>query len=294
MKKESQWENYLDAQNRIRTIVENPKVAYAGTSGSYSEDATIDFFGENSNRIPYRRFEDVFKSVNDGESDYGVIPIENTTTGSVRDVFDLFDIYNCFIIGETQVKIDHCLLGVKGSSIEDITDIYTHEQSLMQCSYYLDGHPEWEGHIFPNNALAAEFVHKQNDKTKGAIASERAGKVHDLVVLDKKINWLESNVTRFVIIAKHPEHRQSDKISLSFGVGHKPGALVRVLNIFDKYNLNLSKIESRPNRKHNWEYNFFIDIEGVIDQDMFDQAIKEVIPETTQFRYLGKYKSNIS
>lgn len=286
------WKNYLNSQKLLREAINNPIVSYGGTSGSYSEDATIKFFGEDSIRVPCRKFEDVFKSIAGGAADYGVIPIENTTTGSVKDILELLDKYQCYIVGETQVQVDHCLLGTPDSNIEDIKDIYTHEQSIMQCSIYLEDHPNWEIHPYLNNALAAELVSKNGDKTLAAIASERAGDIHNLKVLEKHINFLDINTTRFIIVANHPENRNANKISLSFSVGHEPGALVRVLNIFDKYHLNLSKIESRPSRKRNWEYNFYIDIEGSIDKE-FDKTIKEVIGQTKNFKFLGSYKANI-
>lgn len=287
------WRNYKNSKNLYKSPVKDPVVAYGGTTGSYSEDACIKFFKDQGVRIACKRFEDVFKSVTGGVADYGVIPIENSTTGSVKGVLDLLDKYNCYIIGETQVRVDHCLLGTKDSSIEDITDIFSHEQSLMQCSIYLEEHSKWRQHTYANNALAAEFIKLENNKNFGAIASERAGIVHDLKILDKHINFLDINTTRFIIIANHPEDREADKISISFAVGHKPGSLVRVLNIFDKYQLNLCKIESRPNHVHNWEYNFFIDIEGNIDSEHLDETIEEVISETTDFRFLGSYKANL-
>lgn len=289
------WKKYIQSKENIKEVVKKPIVAYGGTAGSYSEDATIDFFGPDTVRIACRNFEDIFKSITGGQADYGVVPIENSTTGSVKDIFELLYKYNCYIIGETQVRVDHCLMGTEESSIEDITDIYSHEQSLMQCSEFLETFPDWELHSYDNNALAAKFVKEKQDKHLAAIASKRAAKIHGLKVLEEHINFLDINTTRFIVIADHLENQKNmNKISLSFSVGHKPGALVRVLNIFDKHHLNLCKIESRPNRKKNWEYNFFIDIEGNISDEILNETIKEVIAESTDFRFLGSYLSNIN
>ncbi len=287
------WRSYLQSKTLIQEKKKKPVIAYAGTSGSFSEDATIKYFGKDSFRIACKNFIDIFKNVSSGSSDYGVIPIENTTTGSVKDIFELLDQYDCFIVGETQVYVDQYLLGIPGSTLEDITDVYSHEQSLMQCSDYLEEHSQWELHPYSNNALAAKFVSNEKNKNFGVIAGKRAGQIHNLIVLEKHINFLENNTTRFIIIANHPEKDEANKTSLSFSVDHKPGALVKVLNIFDKYQLNLCKIESRPSRRKNWEYKFFIDIEGKNQESVLDKAIQEVIANTIEFNYLGSYHSNL-
>lgn len=288
------WNRFIESKKNSKPKKKNPIVAYGGTTGSYSEDATINFFGQDVLRVPCRNFEDIFKSITGGQADYGVIPIENSTTGSIKDVFDLLNKYNCFIVGETQVRVDHCLMGLEESSIEDITDIYSHEQSLMQCSEFLETFPDWELHSYDNNALAAKFIKEEKNKHFAAIASERAAKIFNLKVLDRHINFLDINTTRFIVIANHLENSdKNNKISISFAVGHEPGALVKVLNIFDRNQLNLCKIESRPNRKRNWEYNFFVDIEGNITDERLQETIQEVILESTNFRFLGNYISNI-
>lgn len=289
------WQRYKNAKRKLKKPVRNPVVAYGGTSGSYSEDASIAFFGEDSIRVACRQFEDVFKSIAGGQADYGVLPIENSTTGSVKDIYEMLLKYDCYIVGETQVRVDHCLMGVPGATLEDITDIYSHEQSLMQCSLFLEAHPQWQQHSYVNNALAAEYVSNTGQKNLAAIASRRAASVHNLEVLEEHINFLDINTTRFIIIANHPEETEdSNKISVSFAVKHKPGALVRVLNIFDQHQLNLCKIESRPNHIRNWEYNFFVDIEGRLNDVGLDETIHEVIAETAQFRFLGSYAANIN
>ncbi len=288
------WQTYLLSKDRATKKKPKPTVAYAGTRGSYTEDATIKYFGEDVSRIPCRNFQDVFKSILGGMADYGVVPIENSTTGSVRDTLELLEKYDCYITGETQVKVEHCLLGVPGSKLEDITDIYAHEQSLMQCQPYLQSLVGAKRHPYVNNAIAAQFVKDQDDKHLAAIASRRAAEIHGLDILKEDINDLDINTTRFIIVADHPERSQSDnKVSLSFSVGHKPGALVRVLNIFDKYTMNLSKIESRPSKRRNWEYIFYIDIEGALSPELLDTALREVIPETIDFRYFGMYPSGL-
>lgn len=289
------WKKYLNAKQSVRDPVKNPVVAYGGTAGSYSEDAAIAYFGKEALRVACRRFEDVFKSVAAGTADYGVIPIENSTTGSVKDVLDTMLHFGLFIVGEVQVRVDHCLLGLPGTDSSEITDIYSHEQSLSQCAVYLEAHPGWELHPYVNNALAAEYVAAQGEKKNGAIASARAGALHGLEVLEGHINFLDINTTRFIVIADHMETGPAhDKLSFSFSVRHKPGALVRVLNIFDVFDLNLCRIESRPNRVENWQYVFFVDIEGSISSAGLDAAVHRVIRETTDFRFLGNYRADTS
>ncbi|MPM95348.1 prephenate dehydratase [Eubacterium limosum] len=287
------FRGYQSAMANTRTPVENPTVAYFGTLGSYTEQAAIDFFGEDCRRVSHRLSEDVFKSITRQGADYGVLPIENSTTGSIAAVYDLLAKYNCYIVGETKVKIEHCLLGVPGSRLSDIREVYSHAQGFEQSGEFLAGYPDWKCLTYYNTAVAAEHVAKSANPAFAAIASRRAAAIHGLSILAEDINLSETNVTRFVIVASRMELcPDCNKISIAFHLPHVAGSLFQALSVFDANALNLCKIESRPIRDHNWEYLFFIDFIGNIDGTPLDAVMEEVISKTEGFHFLGIYKDN--
>lgn len=282
---------YKNSLDQARTPVENPTVAYFGTSGSYTEQAAIDAFGPDCRRVAHRLSEDVFKSITSQGADYGVLPIENSTTGSIAAVYDLLARYNCFIVGETKVKIEHCLLGLPGSTLADIREVYSHAQGFEQSTEFLSDYPDWKCLTYYNTAVAAEHVAKSKDKSFAAIASRRAAAIHGLEILAEDINQSETNVTRFVIVADRMELcPDRNKISIAFHLPHVAGSLFQALSVFDAHALNLCKIESRPIRDHNWEYLFFVDFIGSITDSSLDPVMEAVISKTEGFHFLGIYK----
>jgi chorismate mutase/prephenate dehydratase len=286
------WLEYKKIRMQTGKLPENPVAAYGGTSGSYSEDAAIGCFGKSGERIACREFEDVFKSVLAGTADCGVIPVENSTTGAVRDIAELLLRYSCSICGETEVNVHHCLLGIPGAALSDISRVTSHEQSLYQCREYLDNHPDWTLVPCVNNAYAARDTAERGELSQAAIASRRAGEIYGLNILADGINTSGVNATRFLIISQGTATADENcprKVSLSFGIRHCPGALYRVLGIFERHGLNLCRIESRPSGKSNWEYIFFVDFSGTFPDSVLDKAVEELILETTGFRFLGCY-----
>lgn len=281
---------YTAGISQLRDPVPDPVVAFFGTAGSYTEQAAIQFFGESAEKLSFRLSEDVFKSISRGDADYGVLPIENSTTGSIAAVYDALAKYSCFIIGETQVKVEHCLLGLPGAAIDQITEVYSHAQGFEQSAAFLSQYPHLKCMTYFNTAVAAAHVAKTGDPHLAAIASRRAADIHGLEVLAENINYSESNVTRFVIVSRSMERqREKNKISIVFHLPHTAGSLYQVLGIFDRHQLNLCKIESRPILAHNWEYLFFLDFLGTIDRTGLDAVIQEVILKTEGFHFLGYY-----
>lgn len=284
---------FKNSLKHTRPPVSAPTIAYFGTLGSYTEQAAIQYFGEDSNRLSFRLSEDVFKSITSGGADYGVLPIENSTTGSIAAVYDQLAKYNCYIVGETRVKIEHCLLGPSGSSTATIKEVYSHAQGFEQSEAFLSGYPNWKCLTYYNTAVAAEHVAKSNNTAYAAIASRRAAKIHGLQILEADINLSENNVTRFVVVSKNMELCPNrNKISIAFHLPHIAGSLFQVLSVFDAHALNLCKIESRPIRDHNWEYLFFIDFIGNIEDVPLDAVLEEVISKTEGFHFLGIYNGN--
>lgn len=281
---------YKKCRTQMRKPIEHPSVAFFGTAGSYTEKAALQYFDERGTYTAYKNSEDIFIAVSSGQVDYGVLPIENSTTGSILAVYDLLSRYRCCIVGETQIKVEHCLLGIPGASLENIKEVLSHGQGFSQSKAFLADYPHWKLLNYYNTAVAAEHVAKAQDPSLAAIASRRAAEIHHLEILSENINNSETNETRFLVVSNAleicPTH---NKISISFHLPHVAGSLYRVLGIFDRYALNLCKIESRPIPGHNWEYRFFIDFIGNIDNDALDTVIEEVISETESFHFLGNY-----
>lgn len=266
-------------------------VGYQGIAGSYSEQALVSYFSNNVTKINVKEFRDVFKGVANGHFKYGVLPIENSSTGGVIEVYDLIREYGCSIVGERCIKISHSLLGISGSSVETVKEIYSHPQALKQCETFIK---ELKGvKIIPtlNTALSAKYVRDENDVTKLAIGSNRCSELYGLDELRKDINYNKKNFTRFIIISKDKKFDDSsDKVSILFSTDHQPGALFNVLSYFAKSGLNLLRIESRPMIESTWEYFFYIDFEGNINEEKTEKVLSKLIDETSYFHMLGNYK----
>ncbi len=289
--KEKSYHEYQDTLNIGRWFPESDRIIYQGQPGAYGEEATIQYFGEDCDRTPARSFEGVFIAIREGLGGYGVLPIENSSTGSINDVYDLLGKYGCYIVGETTVRVEHCLMGVKNSSLGSITDIYSHEQGFFQCREFLHDFPQWNQNVEANTAASAKMVAKLNDPAKAAIASRRAAKLYNLEVLAEGINSSSKNYTRFVVVAEKPQITdKANKVSVVFTVPHTEGSLHRILSVFAANGLNLLKLESRPIAGKSWEYNFFADFTGNLRGEGMDAVIHQLIDETLSFRVLGNYE----
>ena len=184
-----------------RTSVQNPRVVYQGEPGAYSEMASIRFFGDSVQAKGLEQFEDVFQALKNGEADYGVLPIENSSTGAIRQIYDLMTQYDCFVVGETTVAIQHCLMSLPGASLDSIQTVYSHEQGLFQCEAYLNKHPKWNRVPQADTAGSANMVAKSGDPSKAAICSKRSAELYGLEILAEAINSNVNNTTRFVVVS---------------------------------------------------------------------------------------------
>lgn len=264
------------------------KVGYQGTRGSYSNQAAEEFFGSQENLSAYPAFEDVFKAIDSGEIDYGVVPLENSSVGSVVEVYDLLGKYNCFIVGEKWIRINHCLLGVKGAKVNDVKTVYSKAEALGQAHEYL-AKGGFNLISYANTALAAEMVAEKGDKSLAAVAGESAAKIYGLEVLAKGINSDKENFTRFIVISKTLSDTDADKVSVSFTLNNESGALYKVLRFFSRYGINMVKIESRPLKNNPGSYYFVVDLEGNCNSKDMIQALYYVEKSTIDFKLLGEY-----
>ncbi len=288
------YARYISALNQWRAPVEDPRVAYQGEPGAYSEMAAIDFFGPDVRAKGMYQFEDPFIALKNGEADYAVLPIENSSTGAIRQVYDLLAQYECYLVGETTVRVRHCLMALPGAALEDIRTVYSHEQGLFQCEQYLNQHPQWRQVAQADTAGSAKRVMEQGDLTKAAICSDRAAELYGLNILARDINSSDCNTTRFVVISPKMELRDGrDKICISFTTPHQSGSLHEVLTIFAVHGLNLVRLESRPIPDHSWEYMFFVEFTGNLTEAGMEGVMHELTQSTADLRVFGNFKSNL-
>ncbi len=265
------------------------RVVFQGAEGAYSQIAMQEFFGEQINSFHVDSFRDAMSAIDEGRADFAVLPIENSTAGMVSEIYDLLAEFENYIVGEQIIKIEHCLLALPGTKLEDIKTVYSHPQSLMQSSGFLADH-SWQQVSLQNNAFAAKKVSDEQDRSQAAIASELAGKLYGLEVLKKGINNTGDNSTRFIIVTNQKIFRKdAGKISICFEVPHESGSLYHMLSHFIYNNLNLSKIESRPIADRTWEYRFFVDFEGNLADGSVKNALRGLREEARSLRVLGNY-----
>lgn len=282
---------YAAALAARREPVAAPRVVYQGEPGCYSEEAAVGFFGPEVSSRGLAWFPDVFAALERGEADYAVLPVENSSTGSIRQVYDLLAQYNYYVVGECQVKVEHCLMALPGVALEDIHTVYSHEQGLMQCERYLDAHWGWRRVPTLDTAGSAKQVAESGDRTAAAICSRRAAQIYGLHILAEGVNYNAMNHTRFVVVSPVLELRPGrNKISAVFRLPHQSGSLHEILTVFAVQGLNLLKIESRPIPGRGWEYLFFLDFTGDLAAPEMDGVLHELGQLAAVFRILGNFR----
>ena len=265
------------------------KVACQGVEGAYSLKAAEKLFSCPEVRF-YKTFGDVFDAIDRGECRYGVLPIENSTAGSVTQIYDLMSNHRFYIVRALRLKVDHCLLAKPGTKRADITEIVSHQQALSQCAGYIAQLSGVKATPFPNTAKAAEFA-KSAPAGVAAIASRDCASLYGLEVLDTDIQDNANNYTRFICISKTPEiYPGADKTSIILTVPHKPGSLSRLLTQIDAMHINLTKLESRPIPGHDFEFLFYFDLESPIESPALLRLLGELESSSETFRYLGTYR----
>lgn len=268
---------------------DSTRVVFQGAKGAYSQIAMEEFFTKEVDSFSVDTFRQAMCALEEGSADYAVLPIENSTAGIVSEIYDLLVEFENYIVGEQVVKIEHCLLGLPEAEMEDIDVVYSHPQSLMQSAAFLEKQP-WQQISLLNNAFAAQKVQEDKKKNQAAIASEKAGQLYGLKVLEKGVNQAENNCTRFIVVAGRKIFRkQADKISLCFEIPHKSGSLYHILSHFIYNDLNMTKIESRPIPERSFEYRFFIDFDGNLEDSAVRNALRGLREETTNLKILGNY-----
>lgn len=266
------------------------RVVFQGVEGAYSEQAMREFFKGKYESFHVETWRDAMEALKNSEADFAVLPIENSSAGIVSENYDLLAEYDAYIVGEQIIKINHVLLGLPGSTIEDIETVYSHPQALMQCSKYLEEKRGWEKISEKNTAMSAQKVKEDGLKSQAAIASPLTAELYGLSVLKESIQDNASNSTRFVIVSNQKLYRNdAKKVALCFELPHTCGSLYHTLSHFIYNNINMTNIQSRPMQERNWEYRFFIDVEGSLEDDAIKNALRGLEEETSFLKILGTY-----
>ena len=270
-------------------------VAYLGGEGAYSHQAATRHFGGHDREIVYRAsptFAEIVNTVSEGVADYGVLPIENTTAGSINEVYDLLRDRELYLVGEEVQRVDHALLGIQKIELSQIRRVLGHPQALAQCSHFLRRLQHCRTESVGDSATALRRVVEENDLSQAAIANEVAAAQYGLEVMVRQVANQRENLTRFVVVGRtmvELDPRIACKTSLIFATRHEQGSLAQVLQVFADRGVNLTKLESRPRQGTPWKYTFYLDFEGRLSKDEMQAALDELAPLTQELKLLGTY-----
>ena len=291
--------------------VEKARVVFQGMEGAYGQAAMKTYFGEDCNSYSVRTFRDAMEAIEEGAADYAVLPIENSTAGAVNEVYaadyavlpienstagavnevyDLLVEFENYIVGEVIIPITHTLAGLPGTQLSELKRVYSKAEALMQTTRFLEEHSDWQQISVANTAIAAKKILDDQDRTQAAVCSAYAAKVYGLEVLEDNINDESGNCTRFIIVTNQKVFlKGAKKISICFEVPHESGSLYHLLSHFIYNDLNMSKIESRPIEGRSWEYRFFVDFEGNLEEPGVKNALRGLREESRSLKILGNY-----
>ena len=269
------------------------KVACQGIKGAYSSIAAKKFF-EISDISYFKNFENVFQAVEKGFCEYGVLPIENSYAGSVNPVYDLMKEHKFYIVKSLKLQIKHNLVANIGAKLEDIKEIYSHEQALSQCKKYLEAYPNITITPCPNTAVAARYVKESGRLDVAAISSQECAEIYGLKILDASIQDSNDNYTRFILIAKDIKvYDNANKISIVTTLPNTPGSLYKLLSKFYNLGINMTKLESRPMANSPFEFIFYFDLDCNIKTKECQNLIAELDSDATEFNFLGAYSETV-
>lgn len=268
-------------------------VACQGVEGAYSQIACDSIF-KAPTILYFNTFEHVFKAVESGMCQYGVLPIENSAAGSVNAIYDLMTKHNFSIVRSARLKVSHNLLCKHGVKKEDIKEIFSHQQAISQCAGYLSTLKGVKVTVVENTALAAQMVAQSERRDVAALSSRFCGELYGLNLLEQNVQNQDNNYTRFICISKNPEiYPGADRTSLMMTLPHKPGALYNVLSKFYALGINLRKLESRPLPDREFEFMFYFDLECSVYAPEMEHIFRDLEEESEHFRYLGTYNEVI-
>jgi chorismate mutase/prephenate dehydratase len=269
------------------------KVGYQGVRGAFSESAVRLFFeGREYEEECYSNFISMFRDVESGVLDYAVFPVENTTTGIIARTYDHFQHYGVHVVGEAVVPIRECLIANPGTRIEEIREVYSHPEALSQCQALFDEYTDMRPHAHEDTALSVSYIKDLGDNTKAALASELAAEIYGMEILLPYVQDSDVNMTRFFLVTGREEYAEdADKVSIRMVTGHTPGSLFNALGIFASLNINVLKLESRPIFGRVFEYCFYLDFAGNINDPDVQEALRRLQYDCVEVNVFGNYKA---
>ena len=274
------------------------KVAFLGPIGSYSHSAARRYASAHLEKMiesSCKTFKDVFEQIEKEVVDYGILPIENSSSGSINEVYDLLQKTNLHIIGELSLPIDHCVLAIADAKLDQIDTIYSHPQPFQQCSNFLERYPHWKIVYCDSTSSAIETVAKLNKPNIAAMGNKDGGELYGLQVLDHDFANQKQNITRFIVLSRKPidvSYQIPAKTTILMKTGQQAGALVDALSVLRNHNIVMTKLESRPIHGTPWEEMFYIDLQGNIHSDEMQTALRELASITLYSKVLGCYPSD--
>ena len=293
-KKSAVYESVKEAlENTPKLFPQRAMVACQGIEGAYSQIACDSIF-KSPSIMYFKSFDNVFKAVESGMCQYGILPIENSTAGSVNTIYDLMLRHNFSIVRSARLKVSHNLLAKYGTKLSDVKEIFSHEQAINQCAAFLAGMKGVKVTVVENTAVAAKMVAESEDPGVAALSSRFCAEHYGLQTLQANVQDQDNNYTRFICISKKPEiYPGADRTSFMMIISHKPGSLYNVLSKFYALGINLRKLESRPLPDREFEFMFYFDIESSVYAPEMEKLFLDLESESEEFRYLGTYNEVI-
>ena len=293
-KKSQVYESVKDTlENTPQLFPQRARVACQGIEGAYSQIACDSIF-KSPSIMYFKSFDNVFKAVERGMCQYGILPIENSTAGSVNTIYDLMLRHNFSIVRSARLKVSHNLLAKYGTKLSDVKEIFSHEQAINQCAGFLATMKGVKITVVENTAVAAKMVAQSEDPGVAALSSRFCAEHYGLQTLKANVQDQDNNYTRFICISKKPEiYPGADRTSFMMIISHKPGSLYNVLSKFYALGINLRKLESRPLPDREFEFMFYFDIEASVYAPEMEKLFRDLEAESEEFRYLGTYSEVI-
>lgn len=279
------------ARRKKKSLSEDTgRVVFQGIPGAYGYQAMKGYFGDGIEAFHVNSFREAMEKVRDGEADYAILPMENSSAGIVGDVYDLLMEYDNYIVDTYDLPVRHSLLGTKDCTMDSIKTVYSHPQAIAQCSWFLEEHPDWTAEKLLNTAVSANYVAQECDRTKAAIAGKINAELYGLNVIKENIQNVDTNTTRFAVICREPAYGSaSSRICVCFEVKHESGSLYYALSNLIYNNINMTKIESRPIPERPFQYRFYVEMEGDLSMPEIKNALRGMEEETVSFQILGNY-----
>ncbi|HFF8945307.1 TPA: bifunctional chorismate mutase/prephenate dehydratase [Serratia marcescens] len=274
------------------------RIAFLGPKGSYSHLAARQYAARHFDQLiecGCQKFQDIFAQVETGQADYAILPIENTSSGSINEVYDLLQHTSLSIVGELTNPINHCVLIAGDSDLSQIETVYSHPQPFQQCSQFLNSFPHWKIEYTESTAAAMEKVAKLNSPKVAALGSEAGGALYGLQVLEHNLANQQQNITRFIVLARKAidvSEQVPAKTTLIMATGQQSGALVEALLVLRDNGIIMTKLESRPINGNPWEEMFYIDVQANLRADAMQKALRDLAPITRSLKVLGCYPSD--